>query len=287
MFLRLVTYAFADYHLKKQSALFRKLLYGFVVVRAAYWFAYYDLLFGSHSVIPAGSGSYGPVKGLAYLLYFETNANISFYCLIGLLALTLAQIFNSRYSFVSGILCWFLVLNINNRIYTTLTGGDILLQQLLFFSCLLSPAFKEFTKPVVRDLAIFFHNLALVAIVAQICLVYFLSGFSKFNNYHWIHGDALASVLNINYFNPYFLNNAEIKNNLFLQLLNYLVLFYQLLFPVLIWIQKIKRPLLLVGILMHLYIMLVMGLVWFGLIMTICYALFWPFSDRQTNKQAQ
>jgi hypothetical protein len=54
------------------------------------------------------------------------------------------------------------------------------------------------------------------------------------------------------------------------------VLGYQLLFPVLVWIKKIKKMFLLLGILMHLYIAFVMGLVEFGSVMIISYIIFWP-----------
>jgi hypothetical protein len=64
------------------------------------------------------------------------------------------------------------------------------------------------------------------------------------------------------------------------------VLAYQILFPAVVWFKKIKKPFLILGILMHVYISLVMGLVLFGLIMIICYAIFWEKGATEKLKTA-
>jgi hypothetical protein len=69
------------------------------------------------------------------------------------------------------------------------------------------------------------------------------------------------------------------------RILNYLVIWYQLLFPVLVWIKPIKKWYLLAGIVQHLFIAFVLGLPSFGLIMIVAYAIFYhPFSKtRKTS----
>ena len=54
------------------------------------------------------------------------------------------------------------------------------------------------------------------------------------------------------------------------------VMFYQLLFPIVVWIKQIKKIVLFIGIVMHLYIGLVMGLPEFAAIMILSYVFFWP-----------
>jgi hypothetical protein len=78
--------------------------------------------------------------------------------------------------------------------------------------------------------------------------------------------------------------NAEKLSWLFIAL-NYVVLAYQLLFPVLVWIKKIKKPFLILGILMHLYIAFVIGLVSFGFVMILPYIYFWPNSTAEARRR--
>ena len=110
----------------------------------------------------------------------------------------------------------------------------------------------------------------------QLCFVYFLSGLAKFSDLGWLSGSAISTITLIDHFSMW----GTLKNlgrfGFIALLTNYVVLFYQLLFPVFIWIKTIKKPLLIVGILMHLYIALFMGIVEFAAIMILGYLYFWP-----------
>lgn len=133
----------------------------------------------------------------------------------------------------------------------------------------------EFKKENLVELDKAFHNLGVSAIKIQICLVYFISGLAKLLDVDWQSGNAISQIFMVQDFSLPWMYESLYKNTSALKLLNYFILGYQLLFPILIWFKKIKKPFLFVGILMHLYIALIMGLPTFGFIMIIAYSIFY------------
>jgi hypothetical protein len=229
-------------------------------------------LFGNNSIIFTKPFNIGFFKGLAFLLYKQSDSNAGFYFIIPLILLCILNLFKLKIYFVSDLAIWFLVININNQIYPTLTGGDYLLNQLLFFSCFINDKYKRPNNQVKMVV----HNLGVLLVMIQICLVYFFAAFAKLTDQSWLSGNAVYFTSQINHYSlPFILNNLSGLGFLF-KLLNYLVITYQILFPFVVWIKKIKKPFIVVGIVMHLYIAFVMGLVSFGLIMIIPYIFFWP-----------
>jgi len=272
---KLSVYFFEDYNFKTQVTWFKKLLYVFLVIESSYFLCYFDLFFGENSIVSVSPQKIGFFKNLAFLLYNSESADLSRVCLISLLVLSCFNLFTKRFRFIPDLLLWFIVVNLNNRVYPALTGGDNLLNQFLFFNCFLSVNF-QITPNWRGQLKICLHNLAVIAIIVQICLLYLLSALAKLNDQEWLSGKALITVTQIKHFSMFSFHSYNRSLDPLLIFLNYAVLFYQLLFPALIWIRKIKRPLLIFGILMHLYIAFVMGLLGFGFIMILGYVFFWP-----------
>jgi hypothetical protein len=128
---------------------------------------------------------------------------------------------------------------------------------------------------MVNDLDIAFHNTGVIALHIQICLVYFLNAVAKLMDVDWINGNAVSDSLAIHEFSLPVFYGAK---GAFYSMLNYLVIWYQLFFPGLVYIKKIKKWYLLIGIIQHLFIAFVMGLPSFGLIMIVAYTIFYvPF----------
>ena len=271
----LSTYFFSDYRLQVQTTWFKRLLYCFLLVECCYYFAYFDLFFGENSIVFVSPKTIVFFRSLAFLLYSSRSAGLSF-CFISLVfVLSLLNLFSRRFHFISDLLLWFLVVNIHHRIYPALTGGNNLLNQLLFFNWFLSASFIK--QPGWKnELRICLHNLGLSAIMVQVCIVYFLSALAKLGDPQWLSGTAIIAISQVQHFSLFsFLSYSKPLAPVFI-FFNYFVLFYQLSFPLMIWVKKIKKPLLLIGIGMHLYIAFVMGLVSFGFIMILAYVLFWP-----------
>ena len=155
-----------------------------------------------------------------------------------------------------------------------MTGGDSLLQLLLFFCIFLSNGEGSKNLPL-TDLKTAFHNFGIKAIQIQICIVYFLNGLAKLQDADWLGGNAVADSLALEEFSLPFMYHA---NPAFCSFLSYSVMIYQLLFPALVWIRKIKKLYLLIGVVQHLFIAFAIGLPSFGLIMIVSYLAFYsPF----------
>jgi hypothetical protein len=284
-----ITYFFNDNHYKLQSLWFKRLLYLFVCGKCIYWLCYYNLLFGQNSVVYIESHSIGFIKDLAFYMYNSTANNIGYSFIVGAFLLCALPFifysyskFSQRTYFIFDFILWLFVINISTKIYPTLTGGDYLLNQFLLFNCFLvfypeqgSKAYVGQVQTNFKGIKNVFHNFASIAIIIQICLVYFLSALAKLNSEDWLNGTAISTTLQVHHYSlPAFFN---IKQNTINYIVNYVVLFYQLFFPVVIWFKKIKKPFLIIGVIMHVFISFVMGLISFGFIMILSYVYFYDF----------
>jgi hypothetical protein len=271
--------AFGDSLFEKQSklricALLKKLLYAFVLIKCIYWLCYFDLFFGNFGMFTYKPHPSAGLHEAPFMLYNSKQEAVSLAVLIITMVLCCVNILTSRLHLLTDLLIWFSVLNIHNKTYGTLTGGDFLLNQLLFYNFFLSGR-KVTRQDLWGDTRVLMHNAGLAAMIAQVCLVYLVSGIAKLVDPDWLSGRAITMIAGVEHFRTYVLA-PDYRIEWIEQAINYFVLLYQVLFPVLIWFRKLKMPLLLAGVLMHLYIALGMGLVSFGAIMIVCYLLFLP-----------
>lgn len=270
---KVVSYFFSEYNFSFQTTKFKQLLYLFLAIKCIYWLSYYDLYFGQNAIAYTKHYSLGSLRDAAFYLYNSHSTSSGYYFITGVILCVTGSLFIKKIPFLFEFIIWMLVINIHNKIYPTLTGGDYLLNQFLFFNCFLSKS-NAVNQNWKSSLSIWFHNFGVIAIIIQINLVYFIAALAKLNSADWLQGLAIIKLDQIEYFNLF--SNAISKNNFVGYFINYLVFFYQLFFPILIWINKIKVPFMIIGILMHLYIAFVTGLVGFGIIMLLAYVYFWP-----------
>lgn len=247
----------------------QKLLGAFVLYKCLYWIIGYGLLFSDNTIVYS---SYVELSWWRLPVFYLFNSNSQLLSVIFILVSILSAIgviVTKNYSRILFFVLWFAVSNINNKVFCTLSGGDYLLQHLLFFATFLEG--KEFTG-VKRDWSMMFHNTGVLALKIQMCFVYAMAGLTKLLDPDWMGGTAVYDVFKISDFSLSFMNTMD--NNIFITLLNYSVVFYQLLFPVLVWIKPIQKWYLLIGVMQHLFISLIIGLPSFGFIMLIAYAIF-------------
>ena len=268
---KVIKYFFDDYRYKSQSLWFKRLLYIFVIIKCIYWLCYYNLLFGENSIVYTEPHSIGFIKDFAFSLYNSNSTNLGYVFLVSAILLSILPFFFRKLYFISDFILWILIINISNKLYPTLTSGDYLMNQFLLFNCFLA---LEKNK---SNFKISLHNLASIAIIIQICLVYFLSAIAKLNNEAWLNGSAISTTLQIKQYSLELFPNY--RQNALSFILNYVVLFYQLFFPLVIWFKKIKKPFLIIGIIMHLFIAFAMGLMSFGFIMILGYVYFYEFKN--------
>lgn len=246
----------------------------FLLYKAFVYFYHFRSLFSDKAMIYTQQAFPGGIKNIPFLLNNHYSKTFAISCIVLIAALALVGLLR-RSNYVTNLLLWLLMLNMNSYLYATLTAGDYLLNQLLFFNIFFSV--KQSASPFFNDLKTAFHNMALAGIKIQICLAYFLAGWFKLTDADWLNGSAVHHIFQIPEYSSSFLMTLPLW---FCIVLNYATMGYQLLFPFTIWFKSCKIYLLAFGIIQHLIIAFCMGLFSFGIIMIICYLLFLKYDDR-------
>ena len=267
----ITSYLFTEYRCVKEAHWLRKLLALFVVYKSLYWIMDYQLLFSPQSIVYSSTINLEIWRLPVFLLYNAQSSALNMIYLTITLAAGLYILFFKAYLRAIFFILWFTVSNINNLVFCSLSAGEYLFQHLLFFCIILSNNIEK-RNPVAVELDKAFNNAGVLAIQIQVCLVYFLAGYTKLLDADWLNGTAVNDVFRIHHYSMPFLYES---NSAFGKELNFLIIGYQLLFPILVWFKSIKKWYLLIGILQHLFIAFVMGLPSFGFIMIVSYAIFY------------
>ena len=270
----LVTYLFNDKKQSREITWFRNALYLFLLYKVLIYCLQFDILFSNGSLIYHRKLFTGLVSDLAYVLinYYNSYAGIGIIALIGIIVVAGLL---KKTGYLANILLWIAMINVSNFLYPTLTAGDYLLHQLLFFNIFFNP--KPSANTWINDVKISFHNAALAGIKLQICIAYFFAAWFKLTDQSWLDGSAVYYTFQIPQYSNDLLSIIPLS---LCKVLTYITLSYQLLFPFLIWIRPIKIYLLTFGIIQHLIIAFGMGLFTFGIIMIICYILFLKYDNK-------
>lgn len=120
-----------------------------------------------------------------------------------------------------------------------------------------------------------FHNIALMAVAAQIFVIYVTSGLSKVQGEMWQEGVGLYYPLRIGQYAPFpGLNEFVYSNGLFVTVGSYVTVFVQVFFPLLLMHRGTRVVALLAIFVMHVSIAVTMALPWFSLAMLAGDAIF-------------
>lgn len=117
-------------------------------------------------------------------------------------------------------------------------------------------------------------NLAALSIMLQLCLAYFSAGVSKIGNAFWLNGEATYYALSMERFVGTPFNKYIVQQKWIDYVTNYGTIVFELLFPVLIWIKKMRKLLLIAGIIFHLCIYIFMMIYGFEIVFVLIYGLF-------------
>lgn len=272
---------FNDYRKKENAKLFKNLLYVYLLIRCVYWLINFNLLFGANSLNAQNIYSLSAFVKPAYILLTSNNPFLSGVFIFITISVCLFSLIKHSYIILDIFLC-FLVLNIHIKTYTGLTSGDSVVVNVMFLSVFLKNSFVK-SESLWSQLSIALHNFSFIALIIQICIVYIYSALAKWNDTDWLNGSAIDLVNQTEHYSKGFIIHNASALKPFSCFLSWVVLIYQSLFSIMPFFKKIKNPFLLVGILIHAYIAFVMGLFFFGLIMIICYALFYEFKKQPLN----
>lgn len=270
---KVITYLFGDYRAINEAKWTQRLLALYILYKSVYWLFNFTLLFSENSLVYYRQVDLSLWRRPAFLLYNSLADNLSLAFIIISCACAILILFGSKFKRILFFILWFSITNIHNKVFSTLTGGDILFQHFLFFAAFLS------SERVNADWDKALHNTGVLALRIQLCIVYFYAGFAKILDADWMSGDAINDSLMIHDYSLPIYYSGLGGLGVFL---NYTVLAYQLLFSILVWNQKIKKWFLLLGIIQHAFIGIAMGLPTFGLVMIIAYAIFYvPFESKE------
>lgn len=265
---RLSTYIFDKKQQTRELGWFRMALYAFIIHKVFGYLYHYNELFSDKRLVYHTVKHINPLVDLTFYLNNHYDIYTAPLFILGVLFCAIAGL-GKKSNYVTNSMLWLLIINLNNFLYPTLTAGDYLLNQLLFFNIFFS--FKTSAKPAINDLKTALHNAALLGIKFQVCFAYVLSAWFKLSDPDWLNGMAVYHTFQIPEYGGPFLASLPLS---ICMVLNYVTIIYQLLFPALIWFRPLKIYLLAFGVLQHLVIAFGMGLFSFGIIMIICYILF-------------
>jgi hypothetical protein len=141
-------------------------------------------------------------------------------------------------------------------------GGDLIARLVLIYLLFVLPAGA---KPARGSLAVWLHNVAVLAIALQVMVLYADSGLMKAAGEKWQHGTAMYYVSQLEWM---FLRPARewFKDPLVTTATTYASLLYEILFPVAI-LSRLRLVWVGFGILLHLGIGVLMGLTTFSIVM--------------------
>jgi Vitamin K-dependent gamma-carboxylase len=271
--IELLNTAFVKVLRPKTIVLYRKALYLFIVVFTGIQLPYAQELWGENALLTIQFYDGSLFFQLFNLLSHKQIAHYYWMFPVALIASCLISFFVKKQQLLS-VLILFLYLTIYHRTQAIQNAGADLLKLQLFFLLFMNENAAEMKPGYARNLSIITTNIAFFASQLQVVFVYLIAALFKLTGDNWLSGWAVSYVFENEEYSIYFIKQLSQIFPLALKMITWAVLLFQLLFPVLIWVKKIKPFLLFIGIGMHLGIAFILGIPDFGLLMIIMYLIF-------------
>ena len=224
--------------------------------------------------------------GLHWLnIDFTQPSNSVIFCILGAL---LSLFFTlGIFSRTTAFLLFFMSFIFKFRNIFLLDGGDNIVMVILpFFFFIQSKSICSTYDRLIEKLNINTNpyckkisNLAILAILIQVCFIYLFAGLHKLQGETWLNGTALYYILNTEDFAAFSMDTLFSHFPFIIYLLTWFTIAFQLSFPVLVWFGKTRKIMLFLGILLHLGILVLMRIDNFSFIMLACYTVF--FTDEE------
>jgi hypothetical protein len=197
------------------------------------------------------------------LFFISTLSVTSFFCLVG------------KWPRLSMFIMFLCYSNIITAIPAITTGGDMLVRALLFFMMFFSFGnYLSYTN-VIKKTFILLSNLAIISCKIQVLLLYFFAFLFKILDADWRNGNALSNIFYSGDYAFYFSSHWFHDETVFTLSLNYIVMIFQGIFPIVVFMKHFKRYFLMLGICIHLSIAAFMGIWEFSIVMILVYYLFY------------
>jgi hypothetical protein len=205
---------------------------------------------------------------------FLANENVDIFFAIGVIFL--AIVFFLRPHYIATVLFFWLTFNLYIVYLPFANGADLVLFVLAFWCIPLAtrPAFPSPTGIVIQKTA---YNTAFILAQLQVVLIYLVSGWDKLLSDGWKSGEAFDYVIHLSLFNPAF--EGMFENQVLQVIASWMTILFEIAFVFLVWFNKTRRPILIAGLIFHLFIWVVMNLPDFAVTMIVSYILFLRDAD--------
>jgi len=179
---------------------------------------------------------------------FTNKTNVIIFCLLGVLFSFLFMI--GIFQKISTLVLFFLLFVFKIRDLYLLDGADnVILVLLPFFLFINTYSFSQKYNLLKNKYFInrnetiinLFSKYFLMAIVVQLCIVYFFSGLHKLQGEVWRDGTALYYILNSDDFSPTAFNSFFTSFLWLVKLCSWTTIVFQLTFPIFVFIEKTKK----------------------------------------------
>ena len=180
----------------RSLALFRMLLGSILLGDLAIRAADFGAMYTEYGILPAASVAMSDWAWSLHMLSGAAAWQAALFCFAAVSALALLLGYRTR---LATVLCWILLVSLHARMPLVLTAADSYLRMLLLWSMFLplgdmwslDASLRRRASCARRELVL---SMATVAVMLQICIVYWYAGFSKLNRV-WLDGDAMDHIL--------------------------------------------------------------------------------------------
>jgi hypothetical protein len=254
--------------------LFRRVIYGWYLLSTLTLLPAARQFWGPDSLIPLQ-----PVRTIPLLQLLDLDTVRQYYLLFVFAQIALLIVgLTCRWPRTVALLIYIVTMNLNNRAWVILDGGDNLMQIMLIYLIIMDPSLPG--APVKRPAFDYANNALTNATFLmarlQVVAVYVVAGLAKVSGELWQNGTAIYYTLSVDDFTLPAVRSFVAHYPFFAVVATYVTLLYQLAFPWMIWNRHVRPWLMLLGSFIHLQIALVMGLFTFGFAVMASYVVFFP-----------
>ncbi|MET9662424.1 HTTM domain-containing protein [Streptomyces sp. NPDC006510] len=241
-----------------------------------------EFLFGPDGVLPWREFTERIAANDSFSLYAINSSNAWFQVIFHLGIIGALMVMLGIGGRIGLAVHWIFLWSIYERQTVLLDGGDNL-AYLVIIMLLLTRCYDRFSFPTgigekivnrlpsqMRAIGDPLHNIGVVAIALQVCLVYIVSGLYKVQGQMWQDGTALFYVLRVPEFTFPALSHFVYENDFLVFSGTYVTVLFLVYFPLGILVPALRPWAAVMSIGFHLGIALLMGLTGFALTMVAC-----------------
>ncbi|MCC9017354.1 HTTM domain-containing protein [Flavobacterium lipolyticum] len=215
-------------------------------------------------------------------LYIDFNKSviIKVFCFSGIILSTSFML--GILTRISAILLFFLLFIFKIRAIYLLDGSDNVISVMIPFfifidSYSLIDSYERFSLNIKNKVQPYLNiasHYFVIAMMLQVCIIYFFASMHKLQGEYWREGSALYYILNNDDFSASFLNKILTESTLLIKFMTWFAIAFQFSFSFLVLFKKTKMKILLLGVLFHTGIFILMRIDNFSIMMLACYSIF-------------